>query len=334
MITDGRVLEDEFVPRRLRHRDGAMNQLANALNPITRGQSPSHALIFGPTGTGKTCLAKYATDELQQAAAVNIQHVDCWQDHTRLNVLHRVVSGFDHTTPDRSAAKIGPLLTRLESYNGPPVVVILDEAELLDDPNIIRDYHRTNFCVVIIATDQTEFYNEVPAPIENRLSGNPTTTLGPYSINEVASILEDRAEVGLKPGAIDRKQLERIADHAVGNARTAITLLRNAANAAEREGFETITDEVIDSAREAAHSEIRRNKIGQLLEHQQVVFRIVNERDRALTTTEVYDIYSDRVDEDHRSNRTIRKYLSKLADYSLIAREGADRNRKYRSMSV
>jgi len=332
MITDERVLDDEYVPRTLRHRDGAMEQVALALSPIEDDREAEHALIFGPTGTGKTCLAKYATNELQQATVVRVQHIDCWQDNTRYQVLHRVVSSFDHATPDRSAASIGSLLTRLEAYSGPPFVVILDEAELLRDPNIVRDYHgRSGFSLIVIANDREEFFAEVPAAVESRLHG-PVATLEPYSIAALVAILADRVEQGLRTGVIDTEQLETIADHAAGNAQKAITTLRLAARQGRRERAGTITDGMIAEAAGDAEKAIRDAHIKQLLSHQKIVYGVVCESDEWLTTTDIYERYRERVDDDPRSNRTIRKYLSKLAEYDLIAKEGATRGRTYRSL--
>ena len=329
MITDERVLDDEYVPRRLHHRDGAMEEMALALSPIERGHQAEHGLIFGATGTGKTCLAKYATDQLRRVTDVNVQHVNCWEDNTRFQILHQVVSSFDHSTPGRSAADINSLLTRIESYTGPPFVVILDEAELLRDPNIIRDYHgRRGFSLIVIATDRTEFFAEVPDAIATRLSG-PTAILEPYPIDALVSILEDRVEQGLERGVIGTEQLEMIADHAAGNAQQAITMLRLAARRAERERASHVSDAMIAGAAGRADEVIQDKRIGQLLPHQETVYEVVLDSDGELRTTEIYERYSERVDGDPRANRTIRKYLSKLAEYGLIEKSGANRGRVY-----
>ena len=298
---------------------------------IERGHQAEHGLIFGATGTGKTCLAKYATDQLRRVTDLNVQHVNCWEDNTRFQILHQVVSSFDHSTPGRSAADINSLLTRIESYTGPPFVVILDEAELLRDPNIIRDYHgRRGFSLIVIANDREEFFAEVPAAVETRLHG-PIATLEPYSITALVAILEDRADQGLRTGVIDAEQLEMIADHAAGNAQKAITTLRLAARQGRRERGGTITDAMIADAAGDAEKVIRDAHIGRLLDHQKIVYDVVCESDEWLTTSGVYEKYSERVDGDPRSNRTIRKYLSKLAEYDLIAKDGATRGRTYHS---
>jgi hypothetical protein len=53
MIQDARVLQDEFIPSEVQHRDAEVNELTTALSPITRGQSGDTTFLFGPSGAGK-----------------------------------------------------------------------------------------------------------------------------------------------------------------------------------------------------------------------------------------------------------------------------------------
>jgi ABC-type uncharacterized transport system fused permease/ATPase subunit len=48
------------------HRDGQIDALASALDPITHGETGEHTLIDGPSESGKTALAKYVARELDQ----------------------------------------------------------------------------------------------------------------------------------------------------------------------------------------------------------------------------------------------------------------------------
>ena len=83
MIRDARVLQDEFIPTEVGHRDAEMNALSRALDPMTRGQSAETALLFGPSGAGKTCLARFALDRLRETVIdLNHQYVNCWRDYT------------------------------------------------------------------------------------------------------------------------------------------------------------------------------------------------------------------------------------------------------------
>ena len=50
MITDARVLQAEFVPQEIEHRDAEVNYLSSAFEPIVEGDRGEHTLIFGPSG--------------------------------------------------------------------------------------------------------------------------------------------------------------------------------------------------------------------------------------------------------------------------------------------
>jgi len=53
-ITDARVLQPEFIPREVQHRDAEVNYLSSVLAPITDGRRADPALLYGPSGVGKT----------------------------------------------------------------------------------------------------------------------------------------------------------------------------------------------------------------------------------------------------------------------------------------
>jgi len=82
MIENARVLQPEFIPSEVEHRDGEINHLSHALDPITRGERAEIAFLTGPPGTGKTCIAQFALTRLRENIEVifnvfaNLTH--CW----------------------------------------------------------------------------------------------------------------------------------------------------------------------------------------------------------------------------------------------------------------
>ena len=71
MITDARVLQPEFIPREVQHRDAEVNYLSSVLDPITNGHRADPALLHGPSGAGKTCIAQYLVEQLREAVVRN-----------------------------------------------------------------------------------------------------------------------------------------------------------------------------------------------------------------------------------------------------------------------
>ena len=88
MIENARVLQPEFIPSEVEHRDGEINHLSHALDPITRGERAEIAFLTGPSGAGKTCIAQFATTRLRENVLdINHQYVNCWEDYSRLALL-------------------------------------------------------------------------------------------------------------------------------------------------------------------------------------------------------------------------------------------------------
>jgi len=68
MIIDPRVFEDVYLPRELIHRESEVGQLSRAFQPALSGSAPHNALISGPSGVGKTVLARHTLDRLEKRA--------------------------------------------------------------------------------------------------------------------------------------------------------------------------------------------------------------------------------------------------------------------------
>jgi Cdc6-like AAA superfamily ATPase len=66
MITDARLLQPEFIPTEVKHRDAEVNTLSSVLRPLTNGGRADPAFLYGPSGTGKTCIAQFTVERLSQ----------------------------------------------------------------------------------------------------------------------------------------------------------------------------------------------------------------------------------------------------------------------------
>jgi Cdc6-like AAA superfamily ATPase len=148
-----------------------------------------------------------------------------------------------------------------------------------------------------------------------------------YHHDELVAILQARAEAALTPEAIDSPQLDQLADAAAGNARDAITFLRQAAQEAEWAGREAITSEHIRTAIPAARDNLRQRSLDKLSEDQRLIYDVLLEHG-SLMPKEIHERYTARV-ENPKTKRTVRKYLRKLEHYNLIESEGEGPSRQY-----
>ena len=330
MIRDARVLRAGFVPREVEHRDAEVNHLSSVLEPITNGEPADTAIVTGPSGAGKTCISQFVTERLREEVLdVETTYVNCWRNYTRFRTLYQILDDLGATIDiHRQSTPHDELVDRLQQHDGPRTVVILDEVDQLEDPSVIYDLHSLpQFAIICIANKEEELFSRVDDRLVSRLRSSEHVRMDKYHDEQLYDILSARAKWGLDEDVITDDQLYRIADAAAGDARLAIGILRTAANTASREGHEWITDEMLIDAAEDARSQIRQKSLDSLTPHQRVVYDVVRDHG-PLGPSEIYEHYTGAVD-DSRTKRTIRTYLSKMAQYTLLEAKGTSRDREY-----
>jgi orc1/cdc6 family replication initiation protein len=330
MIRDARVLRAGFVPREVEHRDSEVDHLSSVLQPIANGEPADTAIVTGPSGAGKTCITQYVTERLREEVLdVQATYVNCWRNYTRFRALYQILDDLGKTIDiHRQSTPHDELVDRLQQYDGPRTVVILDEVDQLDDPGIIYDLHSLpQLAIICIANREEELFSRLDDRLVSRLRSSEHVRMDKYDNDQLQDILAARVKWGLDPEAITDEQLYRIADAAAGDARLGIGILRSAASKADREGTENITDEMLLDAASDARAQIKQKNIDSLTPHQRTVFEIVRDHG-PIGPSEIHEYYSEEVD-DPRTKRTVRTYLSKMTQYNLLAADGTSRDREY-----
>jgi orc1/cdc6 family replication initiation protein len=335
MITDARVLQQEFIPGEVKHRDAEVSHLSDTLRPLNTGDGrPTPSFLYGPSGTGKTCIARYTVNQLRENVVdLSHQYVNCWEDYSRFKTLYRILDGINKTLDiHRQSTPRDELLDRLRAYDGPHYVVILDEVDQLQDKDVLYDLQRTrNLTMILIANRQEDVFSFLDERLNSRLQGCARIRFSQYRLSELVAILTDRARWGLEPNSIGQSALEMIANRAAGDARVAIGILRNATQRAVREDRNEITAEVIRKAVPEAKTEIQQQATDKLTKHQQVVYDIIAASEE-IAGGELYEKYCREVG-DPKTRRTVRNYVSKLEQYNLVVAEGNTKARVYRPVA-
>lgn len=334
MITDARVLQPDFVPNDVKHRSAEVSHLSDTLRPIMDGERAETSLLYGPSGAGKTCIAQHTIEQLREnVVALNYQYVNCWEDHTQFKTLYRLLTGIDRGYDiHRQSTPKDEMVERLREYDGAPYVVILDEADQLQDKSLLYDLYRvSNLTMVLVTNREEDVFSDLDDRLNSRLKTCAKIKFGQYDVPQLVSILEDRARWGLQPDAIDTERLELIADYAAGDARVAIGIFRNAARVAQQEGNESITTDMIEDVVPEAKSEIRKKTTDKLTKHQQVLYETIKDAGE-IGPNDLYDQYCAAVD-DPKTRRTMRNHLSKLEQYNLVFASGNTRARTYQLYS-
>jgi len=335
MITNARVLQEDFVPADVEHRHGEIDRLSATLEPLLRGADPETPLLFGPTGVGKTCVARYTLEGLrEQLLDVRTTYCNCWQYHTRFRVLLELLDEVEQTIDvHRQSTPHDALLDRLRARDEHPFVVVLDEVDQLDDSRLLYELLEIpHLHPIMVSNREADLFAALDERVSSRLRASPRIRFDRYSVDELAAILRARVDEGFDPGSVGRAALERIADAAAGDARVAIRILRSAAREAEAAGRTEIDDGIVEGAIPEGKRAVKQRAVESLTHHQRALYEVVDEAGE-IAPGDLYDRYCERV-EDPKSKRTVRKYLAKLDQYNLVQSVGEKRGRTYRRVAV
>jgi len=156
-----------------------------------------------------------------------------------------------------------------------PSIMILDEVDQIEDERILYDFAReSNVALIMIANKETALY-DFDDRIRSSLEGTQEIRFPHYEDDELVDILKDRRKWGLRDEAISNDALRRIAIRSKGDARVALNALRIAAEEAETDDKEKISNDLVDTAIPKAEKQNKSKSLDQLNGHQRVLYDIM-----------------------------------------------------------
>ncbi|ELZ08042.1 orc1/cdc6 family replication initiation protein [Natrinema thermotolerans DSM 11552] len=331
MITDARALRPSYVPSDLHHRDGKIEQLAGALRPITDGDTGENVLVFGPSGTGKTTLARFVVRELERET-FNLRwgYHNCISGSSKAEVLYGIMrdAGLGADLK-KMGSPTSAFIDRLRESDR-RVVAIVDEVDVLEDDMTLQALiDIPNVTIVAITIDEDDLFAHLDSRVRSRLRSAQPITLDRFTHGQLVDILQARIRAGLRPGTISTDAIGYIADVAAGDAREAIGILRSAARAVSRDCDRSqITIDIVDEVRTAALEEIHLERVEDLGTHKRLLYDII-EASGTIPGSELHETYEQRA-QNPKAKSTRRRYLSNLEEkYGLIESNGSGRGKTY-----
>jgi cell division control protein 6 len=312
------ILRPSYIPDELPHRREQINQLASILVTALRGDRPSNVLIFGKTGTGKTASVKYLGKEIRKADSefnrVSYLYMNCEVVDTQYGVLQNIGNMFIEDFNDRipftgwSTERVYNILREKIDETNRVVILVLDEIDKLvyksgDDvlyhlSRINDDLQNAKVSLIGISND-LKFTEFLDPRVKSRL-GEEKMVFPPYNAEQLKDILNQRSNIAFYQGVIDPSVAplcSALAAQEHGDARRALDLLRVAAEIAERNGDDKVTEAHVYKAKNKIELDCVTEAIRTLPTQSKLVLMsiILNEEkgEGRLTTGDVYETYRD-----------------------------------------
>ncbi|WP_255681431.1 AAA family ATPase [Natrinema sp. SYSU A 869] len=191
IIKDARALRPSHIPSDLYHRDAKIRQLADALRPIMDGDIGQNTLIFGPSGTGKTTLAKFVVQELE-AETLDFRwgYHNCISGSSKSEVLFGVMrdAGLGASLR-KTGSPTSSFLNRLRESDK-RVVAIIDEVDVLEHDTALQALiDLDNVTVVAITIDEDDFFTHLDSRMRSRLRSAEPIRLERFTHIQLVDIL-------------------------------------------------------------------------------------------------------------------------------------------------
>ncbi|MHA1224033.1 MAG: ORC1-type DNA replication protein [Candidatus Heimdallarchaeaceae archaeon] len=306
------VLSPHYVPDILPHRDDKFEELAKILAPALRGGTPSNIFIYGTTGTGKTAVTKHVLNKLEQKAksrnlAFKYSYMNCQHVDTKYRVLTQLCEDIGIDVPftglhfDVVYQKFKEALDKLGILH----VTVLDEVDMLYHKSTEALYVLTRInselkkskISIIGITNDVNFKETLDPRIRSSLS-EEEMVFSPYTAEQLHDILTQRSEVAFYKGVLEFGVINlcsAVGAQQHGDARRSLDLLRVAAELAERNGDEKVTELHVRKAQQV----IERNTVIEVLTSLPIQTKTVlhaiflgEGKSEEITTGDVYEIYT------------------------------------------
>jgi len=318
LFINKKALQSNYTPSEIPHRKEQIQQIASILAPALRREKPSNIFLYGKTGTGKTVVSQYVSDQIMEAAKkknvpLEIVYLNCKMKKvadTEYRLMAQLANSFGAKVPATGLPTDEIYKLFMERIDKEPkmIVLILDEIDQLVQKmgdgilyNLTRfnsELKNAEISLIGISNDLI-FVDNLDPRVKSSLS-EEELIFPPYNAIQLQDILRERVQLAFRKGVVEEGVIEKCAAYAArehGDARRALELIRVAGELAERKNKPKVGIIHLDEAEE----KIERDRVVDIVKSQpkqsQVVLYSIfnlNTTDKALFTGDAYGIYKDK----------------------------------------
>ena len=316
LFLNKKVLQANFIPPTISHRDKQIKQIADILAPCLKLEKSSNIFIYGKTGTGKTASTKYIIDQMnkiikQKNIQVKTIYLNCKLKkvaNTEYRLIAQLVREFGKPIPPTGLPTEEVYKIFYDTINEEKqlIILVLDEIDQLikkTGDEILYNLTRMNSelkesQIEIIGISNDVLFRDYLDPRVKSSLSEEEIIFPPYNALQIRDILAQRAKKAFRKGTLAQGLIEKCAAYAArehGDARRAIELLRVAGEIAEREGIQKVAISHLDKAEEKIDNDRILDIVKtQPKQHQAILYSILTlQNNKQIFTGEVYTLYKD-----------------------------------------
>ena len=335
------VLNPEYLPELLPHRETQIQRIADNLLPANKGKHPQNMFIYGKPGIGKTACVKFVFRKFEEfSERVKTVYINTWDYTTSVSILTKLVTDLGFFIQRRGISKDEVMERLIEALKKTKksLIVCLDEVDQLisKDEKALYDLLRLNqYIKNPIGLIMISNYKDIFINIEPRIKSSldvEEIEFKPYSLPEMRDILQERCKHAFKPGKVEDGVILLCANHAIqrgGDVRIGLECLRKASRISEAEGSDKLKVEHV----KRILNEVKSLKLKLMQDNlkgiEKSLIEILRENDE-LTSTQLRKKFIQKFGKISRYG--LRKHVKRLEKIGLIktreSRRGT-RGRKY-----
>jgi cell division control protein 6 len=336
------VLQSNYTPDTIPHRDEHIANVASILAPVLRGDKVSNLFAYGKTGTGKTLIIQHVgnkmLEKIKELGEDNLKflYVNCKLRKvadTEYRIVAELISELGGNVPATGLPtdEVYSRFVEIVDKEKQIILIVLDEIDqavkkigdsFLYTLTRLNTELKNAQIVLIGISNSLTFMDNLDPRVRSSL-GEEEIVFPPYNALQLQDILKERASQAFNEGVLEEGVIAKCAAFAArehGDARRALDLLRVAGELAERNGDKKIKLKHIDEANE----KIERDKMLDIIasepkQFQLVLYSIMSlEKEEVISTGDVYNSYHELCGKTKNEVLTQRRVSDILAEFDML----------------